>query len=127
MRIVRPGMVVGPQQQYMLENQMKWVSWVSSTTKWHGRALTIQAARDQLLREIAEKANANEPINPLATPPLEPDGLIPSSPSALLPDAVTTAIFRHPCAAECISEAGRCRGSAPQDSQDNQDRGVRRG
>lgn len=31
MRIVRPGMVVGPQQQYMLENQMKWVSWVSRT------------------------------------------------------------------------------------------------
>jgi protein-tyrosine phosphatase len=29
MRIVRPGMVVGPQQQYMVANQMKWVGWVS--------------------------------------------------------------------------------------------------
>jgi hypothetical protein len=29
MRIIRPGMVVGPQQQYMLLNQMKWVTWVS--------------------------------------------------------------------------------------------------
>ena len=29
MRIVRPGMVVGPQQQYMMQNQMKWVTWVS--------------------------------------------------------------------------------------------------
>lgn len=28
MRIVRPGMVVGPQQQYMVANQMKWVGWV---------------------------------------------------------------------------------------------------
>lgn len=28
MRIVRPGMVVGPQQQYMLLNQMKWAQWV---------------------------------------------------------------------------------------------------
>lgn len=28
MRIVRPGMVVGPQQQYMQRNQMKWVAWV---------------------------------------------------------------------------------------------------
>jgi cell division cycle 14 len=29
MRIVRPGMVVGPQQQYMMLNQMKWIGWVS--------------------------------------------------------------------------------------------------
>jgi cell division cycle 14 len=29
MRLVRPGMVVGEQQQYMLLNQMKWVTWVS--------------------------------------------------------------------------------------------------
>jgi len=29
MRIVRPGMVVGPQPQYMMLNQMKWVGWVS--------------------------------------------------------------------------------------------------
>ncbi|EIW73017.1 hypothetical protein TREMEDRAFT_25011, partial [Tremella mesenterica DSM 1558] len=29
MRIIRPGMVVGPQQQYMLLNQMKWIGWVS--------------------------------------------------------------------------------------------------
>jgi protein-tyrosine phosphatase len=29
MRIVRPGMVVGIQQQYMLLNQMKWAQWVS--------------------------------------------------------------------------------------------------
>ncbi|ORX35113.1 protein-tyrosine phosphatase-like protein, partial [Kockovaella imperatae] len=27
MRLVRPGMVVGPQQQYMVENQMKWAGW----------------------------------------------------------------------------------------------------
>lgn len=29
MRVIRPGMVVGPQQQYMLSNQMKWAGWVS--------------------------------------------------------------------------------------------------
>lgn len=29
MRLVRPGMVVGPQQQYMVANQMKWIGWVS--------------------------------------------------------------------------------------------------
>lgn len=31
MRIVRPGMVVGPQQQYMAMNQMKWIEWVGQT------------------------------------------------------------------------------------------------
>lgn len=30
MRIVRPGMVVGTQQQYMAMNQMKWSGWVSA-------------------------------------------------------------------------------------------------
>ena len=29
MRIVRPGMVVGGQQHFMLLNQMKWAGWVS--------------------------------------------------------------------------------------------------
>lgn len=29
MRVVRPGMVVGPQQRYMQLNQMKWAGWVS--------------------------------------------------------------------------------------------------
>jgi cell division cycle 14 len=28
MRLVRPGMVVGPQQRYMQLNQMTWASWV---------------------------------------------------------------------------------------------------
>ncbi|WVF66542.1 hypothetical protein IAT40_001282 [Kwoniella sp. CBS 6097] len=63
MRIVRPGMVVGPQQHYMINNQMKWAGW---------------AARDQLLRELAEESAAREPINPLATPPTEVNPLLPS-------------------------------------------------
>lgn len=28
MRVVRPGMVVGPQQRYMQLNQLKWAGWV---------------------------------------------------------------------------------------------------
>ncbi|ORY26505.1 protein-tyrosine phosphatase-like protein [Naematelia encephala] len=60
MRIVRPGMVVGPQQQYLLKNQMKWVGW---------------AARDQALREIASPARS---VNPLATPPAEEDCVLPN-------------------------------------------------
>ncbi|WVQ94156.1 hypothetical protein IAU59_001234 [Kwoniella sp. CBS 9459] len=62
MRIVRPGMVVGPQQHYMMSNQMKWAGW---------------AARDQLLRELAEETAAREPVNPLATPPTEINPLLP--------------------------------------------------
>ncbi|KAL7420425.1 cell division control protein 14 [Cryptotrichosporon argae] len=50
MRVVRPGMVVGPQQQYMLLNQHKWIAW---------------AACDEYVRQ-------QQPVNPLATPPLEP-------------------------------------------------------
>ncbi|WVW81277.1 hypothetical protein I302_103268 [Kwoniella bestiolae CBS 10118] len=68
MRIVRPGMVVGPQQHYMLINQMKWSGW---------------AARDQLLRELAAEAAAKEPVNPLATPPTELTNLLPTSSHAL--------------------------------------------
>ncbi|WWC67309.1 uncharacterized protein I206_101217 [Kwoniella pini CBS 10737] len=56
MRLVRPGMVVGPQQHYMLINQMKWAGW---------------AARDQLLRDLSREAASKECANPLATPPLE--------------------------------------------------------
>ncbi|KAK4685178.1 cell division cycle 14, partial [Tremellales sp. Uapishka_1] len=68
MRIVRPGMVVGPQQQFMIMNQMKWIGW---------------AARDQLLRELAAEAAAREPVNPLATPPIEFDTPLPSPPLQL--------------------------------------------
>ncbi|WVO15977.1 hypothetical protein L204_103642 [Cryptococcus depauperatus] len=55
MRIVRPGMVVGPQQQYMVLNQMRWAGW---------------AARDQFLKELAQTTPSNN-NNPLATPTLE--------------------------------------------------------
>ncbi|KAF8640055.1 hypothetical protein AX17_001297 [Amanita inopinata Kibby_2008] len=58
MRIVRPGSVVGPQQQYMYVKQLEW-------TKW--------AALDEM-----RKSQAHAPIKPLplvmpATPPAEPD------------------------------------------------------
>ncbi|WVR03049.1 hypothetical protein IAU60_000038 [Kwoniella sp. DSM 27419] len=65
MRLVRPGMVVGVQQQYMVINQMKWAGW---------------AARDQLLRELAANDPSKTPfeqINPLATPPAESDIRLP--------------------------------------------------
>ncbi|KIR94912.1 cell division cycle 14 [Cryptococcus deuterogattii CBS 10090] len=54
MRIVRPGMVVGPQQQYMVLNQLKWAGW---------------AARDQALKEIAQTSCTES--NPPIAPPVE--------------------------------------------------------
>ncbi|OWZ57057.1 cell division cycle 14 [Cryptococcus neoformans c8] len=54
MRIVRPGMVVGPQQQYMVLNQLKWAGW---------------AARDQALKEIAQASCMES--NPPIAPPME--------------------------------------------------------
>jgi hypothetical protein len=42
MRIVRPGMIVGPQQRYMLRNQMKWVAWVSLLFLPSGKAAEIR-------------------------------------------------------------------------------------
>nr|XP_031862049.1 uncharacterized protein CI109_002462 [Kwoniella shandongensis]KAA5529121.1 hypothetical protein CI109_002462 [Kwoniella shandongensis] len=63
MRIVRPGMVVGPQQQYMVMKQMVWAGW---------------AARDQALKELGKPAS-QEQLNPLATPPTETNAVLPSS------------------------------------------------
>lgn len=44
MRVVRPGMVVGPQQRYMQLNQLKWAGWVSSA-KLLRHALTSGCCR----------------------------------------------------------------------------------
>lgn len=46
MRIVRPGMVVGPQQQYMVLNQLKWAGWVSRRV-WREMASTNDLAGRQ--------------------------------------------------------------------------------
>ncbi|WWC57596.1 uncharacterized protein I303_100128 [Kwoniella dejecticola CBS 10117] len=82
MRIVRPGMVVGPQQHYMVINQMKWVGW---------------AARDQLLRELAAETAPQDFVNPLATPPLESTMFPTNSPRSIgsYPKEATIQISEH--------------------------------
>ncbi|EJD54098.1 phosphatases II [Auricularia subglabra TFB-10046 SS5] len=56
MRIVRPGSVVGPQQQYMYMKQLEWSKW---------------AAVDEMRRlQAAAAAAATVPVSP-ATPPAE--------------------------------------------------------
>jgi len=57
MRIVRPGSVVGPQQQYMYLKQLEWVKW---------------ASMDEMRRSQAAAATVAPVVAP-ATPPAERD------------------------------------------------------
>jgi len=56
MRIIRPGSVVGPQQQYMYLKQLEWVKW---------------SAMDEAKRQVASAAKSS--IVTPATPPAETD------------------------------------------------------
>src|SRR5258708_16456638 len=58
MRIVRPGCVVGPQQQFMYVKQLEWVKW---------------AAADELRRTQAATTLAAAAIVAPVTPPAETD------------------------------------------------------
>lgn len=58
MRIVRPGSVVGPQQQYMYLKQLEWVKW---------------SAADELKRQQAATAKASTTLVTPATPPADTD------------------------------------------------------
>ncbi|KAF7353090.1 Phosphoprotein phosphatase [Mycena venus] len=58
MRIVRPGSVVGPQQQYMYLKQLEWCKW---------------AAADEIKKQQAATALASATLVTPATPPAEED------------------------------------------------------
>lgn len=58
MRIVRPGSVVGPQQQYMYLKQLEWAKW---------------AAMDEIKRSQAAEAAPAENVKTPVTPPAESD------------------------------------------------------
>ncbi|KAF9268239.1 phosphatases II [Marasmius fiardii PR-910] len=69
MRIVRPGSVVGPQQQYMYLKQLEWAKW---------------AAVDEVRKQQAAVAAAAIPAPALvtpATPPADTDEDLPVAPS----------------------------------------------
>ncbi|WWC90188.1 uncharacterized protein L201_005121 [Kwoniella dendrophila CBS 6074] len=98
MRIVRPGMVVGPQQHYMVINQMKWAGW---------------AARDQLLKELAAEAAAKEPVNPLATPPTELNTLLPPTSFPLQDIAYAQNVIMHEATIKLSEHKHSPRSSTP--------------
>lgn len=69
MRIVRPGSVVGPQQQYMYLKQLEWAKW---------------AAVDEVRKQQAAAAAAPNPAPALvtpATPPADTDEDLPKFPT----------------------------------------------
>ncbi|CAK9786997.1 phosphatases II [Cutaneotrichosporon oleaginosum] len=69
MRVVRPGMVVGPQQRYMQLNQMKWAGWAASNILRRPEATTSLPSppteRNVLAAEVDQ---ADDPMVQLTTP-----------------------------------------------------------
>ncbi|KAF9008809.1 phosphatases II [Cyathus striatus] len=93
MRIVRPGSVVGPQQQYMYLKQLEW-------TKW--------AAVDEMRKAHVASALASATLVTPATPPAEADEEVevtPPAPSVPLPPVTPS---RH-----VVAAAAKARAIAP--------------
>ncbi|KAI5122128.1 hypothetical protein M0805_000776 [Coniferiporia weirii] len=83
MRIVRPGSVVGPQQQYMYVKQMEWAKW---------------AAVDEMRRAEAQAAAAIAAASVItpATPPAEVDDEEESMDVGMTADGITTTVVVIP-------------------------------
>ncbi|KAG6833859.1 hypothetical protein H0H87_011793 [Tephrocybe sp. NHM501043] len=79
MRIVRPGSVVGPQQQYMYLKQLEWVKW---------------GAVDEARKLQAASAAASNSLVTPATPPAEVDEEVDMQTTPTIPPTVP--IPRHP-------------------------------
>ncbi|CAK5276070.1 unnamed protein product [Mycena citricolor] len=95
MRIVRPGSVVGPQQQYMYLKQLEWSKW---------------AAVDEVKRQQAAAILASATVVTPATPPAEED--LPAVPMSTTPPpsptkgvAVPVTPSRHIAAAQAQAKA----------------------
>ncbi|KAJ7067960.1 tyrosine protein phosphatase [Mycena amicta] len=92
MRIVRPGCVVGPQQQYIYLKQLEWCKW---------------AAADEMKKQQAATTISTVPVVTPVTPPAEEDELVhmditpPASP--IHPPPVTPS--RHIAAAAAQAKA----------------------
>jgi cell division cycle 14 len=81
MRIVRPGSVVGPQQQYMYLKQLEWVKWAAADElkKQQAAAMKPPAA---LVTPATPPADTDEEMDTrAATPPMNTVSLPPVTPS----------------------------------------------
>lgn len=81
MRIVRPGSVVGPQQQYMYLKQLEWVKWAAADEMKKQQAAAMKPAA-ALVTPATPPADTDEEMDTRpATPPMNTVSLPPVTPS----------------------------------------------
>ncbi|BEI83799.1 hypothetical protein CcaverHIS002_0404030 [Cutaneotrichosporon cavernicola] len=68
MRVVRPGMVVGPQQRYMQLNQMKWAGWAATGAIKRTEAAESLPSPPTERNVLVDIDQVNDPMEHLATP-----------------------------------------------------------
>lgn len=84
MRIVRPGTVVGPQQQYMYLKQLEWAKWAAVDEMKKAQAAQAAAASvaPSIVTPATPPAEADEEDEPMQTTPTRPSiDLPPVTPS----------------------------------------------
>ncbi|GMK58742.1 hypothetical protein CspeluHIS016_0601840 [Cutaneotrichosporon spelunceum] len=68
MRVVRPGMVVGPQQRYMQLNQMKWAGWAAADSIKSPQAVESLPSPPTERNILSDVDQVDDPMAHLATP-----------------------------------------------------------
>ncbi|RXW25851.1 hypothetical protein EST38_g67 [Candolleomyces aberdarensis] len=84
MRIVRPGSVVGPQQQYMYLKQLEWAKWAAMDEAKKTSAQKPAAAATSngtVATPVTPPADSDEEMPQAATPPMNTVSLPPVTPS----------------------------------------------
>lgn len=99
MRIVRPGSVVGPQQQYMYLKQLEWVKWGAVDEMRKLQAATA-IATTTIVTPATPPAEMDEDVNLMQTTPIAPAQmhavLPPVTPSRHIASAAAKAITMTP-------------------------------
>ncbi|KAF7301614.1 Phosphoprotein phosphatase [Mycena indigotica] len=81
MRIVRPGCVVGPQQQYLYLKQMEWCKWAAADEMKKQQAATTSVSTAPVVTPATPPADDDEPLRMDVTPPASPIHPAPVTPS----------------------------------------------
>ncbi|KAF8165083.1 phosphatases II [Crassisporium funariophilum] len=76
MRIVRPGSVVGPQQQYMYLKQLEWAKWAAVDEMRKAQAAT-SVASTSLVTPATPPAETDEDVDEMQTTPKQPNIALP--------------------------------------------------
>ncbi|TFK73025.1 phosphatases II [Pluteus cervinus] len=76
MRIVRPGSVVGPQQQYMYLKQLEWAKWAAVDEVRRAQATTAAVARP-LVTPVTPPADMDEEVMAIRTTPPPSNMVVP--------------------------------------------------